>query len=350
MSGVMLCVGNSTTVGDDIWGGWTSVNIRKSLQECAVSFSLEATGSASQQAARRFAPGMACAVGLDGQIAASGYLDEVTQTYGRHAHSVQLSARSPAGDLVDCDCTPPWEYAGLTLTEVVARLIAPFCLSVAAEVDVGEPFERFTINPGDTLWTVIERACRLRAVLAITDPIGGNDLVLTQAGCGGTAPVTLQAGANLLTGSARRSWAERYSRYLALGQQENRDQVSADQAAGPSASLTDPEITRLRPKVLMAEGQGNGVTLRDRAAWQLAVARAKSVRLSYSLQGWTAGADGPLWRPGWLVPVVDDVLATTGTWLIAAVVHTLDRTSGSRTTLDLVPPDAFLPAPGGTES
>ncbi len=345
MADVTLLVGDGGA-----WKGWTGVTVHKSLEAVAHSFELELTDRTPRQPALRLGPGLTCALGMDGQIALSGYLDEVSQDYGRDAHTVRITGRSPAGDFVDCDCVPPWEYAGLTLTEVVTRLIAPFGPSVVTETDVGEPFERFTINPGDTVWSVIERGCRLRGVLAITDPVDGLNLVLTRAGCGGAAPVGLRLGVNILKGAGRRSWAGRFSQYLALGQQENRDRVSAAQAAGPSATLSDGEINRYRPKVLVAEGQGDGVTLRERAAWQRAVAKAKSERLSYSVQGWTAGPGGPLWRPNWMVEVTDDFLGVSGTRLIAAVTLTLDRSQGSLTTLELVPPDAYLPAPGGQES
>ncbi len=334
--------------GAETWSGWSRVQIRKSMTEVANQFTLDVTERYPNQPARRFQPGVGCCLALDGKVAVVGWVDEVNIEYGRDGHSVRLTGRSQAGDLVDCDCIPPWEYLNLTLTAAVARLIAPYNMTVTAEVDVGEPFERVTINPGESVWTVIERLCRLRAVLCITDT--GSRLLLTRAGCGGAAPVALELGVNVLHASGTRSWADRHSDYVALGQQENRDRVSANEAAGPKAWLTDPEITRFRPKVLIAEGQGNGVTLRDRAAWQLAVAKARSERDTCTVQGWTAGAGGPLWCVNWLVQVTDDFLGLNGVRLITGLTFTLDRDQGSLTTLEMSPPDAFLPEPGGGDA
>lgn len=343
MASVTLAVAGVT------WRGWQSVSLRRSLDDFAGGWDLSVTERWPGQPGRReIKAGMPCALGLDGLLALSGFIDAVDIDYGKDAHSVRISGRGVAGDLVDCDALPPWEYKGLDLVGLVSALGAPFGLRVQAECPVGGAFERFSINPGEAVFTALERACRMRAVLPTTDT--RNTIILTRAGLGGSAPVALELGRNILRASRQSSWAERFSEVHVLGQQENRDEVDAEEAAGPAAVAKDAEITRFRPKILLGEAQGGSATLAERARWQVAVARGRGGRSVVTLQGWRAGELGPLWRPNWLVRMIDPLLGIDGTWLVSGVVMTLDRSQGSLTTLTLVPPEAFSPAPGGRQA
>jgi len=342
--------GVTLAVAGQVWRGWQQVSCRRALDDFAGSWDLQVTERwPGQPDKREIKAGLPCALGLDGAIALSGYIDAVSIDEGRDSHTVRVSGRGPGGDLVDCDVLPPWDYRNLDLTALATKLAAPFGLTVRAETDVGAPFERFAIQPGETVFTAIERACRLRAVLPSTDTRDG--IVLTRAGAGGAAPVALSRGGDdgtIKSASRRTSWAERFSEVHARGQQEHHDEIDTEQAAGPAAVVRDGEISRYRPKLLVAEGQGNGGTLQERAAWQVAVAKGKADEATVTVQGWRAGTNGPLWQPNWTIAVTDPLLGLMGaTRLIAGVTMTVDRQGGSLTTLRLVPPEAFLLESGG---
>ena len=125
-------------------------------------------------------PGDACRVQLDGDAVIQGWVDVVTVDYDARGHTLSVRGRDTTGDLVDCSAaTEPGEWKDARLEEIAAALCAPFDIgvTVADDVDTGEPFARFRIEEGESVFEAIDRACRFRAVLPRSDGEGG--LILT---------------------------------------------------------------------------------------------------------------------------------------------------------------------------
>ena len=59
---------------------------------------------------------------------------------------------------------------------IVQALVQPYGISVAVETDIGAPFRKFRIDEGETVFEAVERACRFRAVLPLSD--GAGNLIL----------------------------------------------------------------------------------------------------------------------------------------------------------------------------
>ncbi len=335
------------SVGGNTWSGWQEVTLHWSMREIARTFEVGVTerwpGLTDMSPLKA---GMVAGVLVSGPgLICSGYIDLDEVNYDASSHTAHFAGRGRAAELVDSSVLPPWEYRAQDLVQIASALVEPFGLTARALVDVGAVFDRFAIRPGETVFAVIERACRMRAVLPMSDKWG--NLLFVRAGIGGPAPAALKRGGidgNILRAGRKRDFSRRYSQYIALGQQAGSDACSAEDRAGPSAMITDPEITRYRPAVLVAEQQGDAAALKARAGWQATVARAKSLTLQVTVQGWFAGASGKIWAPNTLVQLQDDWLRCDGTYLIESV--TLSRgASGTTTTLDLVAPDAYTPNP-----
>jgi prophage tail gpP-like protein len=338
----------SLTVGDREWYGWQDVTVRMSLTQMAWTYECGVTERwGGHNDLSPLKPGMVAGVGATGLgMICAGYIDLDDINYTANDHSVHFSGRSRCADLIDCDVLPPWEYRNIDLTALATRLAEPFGVPVQTETDVGEPFDRIAVQPGETAHAVLERCCRMRAVLLTTNWIG--DVVLTRAGLGGQAPATLVRGGdggNILSAKRTRNHSERYSQYLALGQRQGTDALSADDRSAPKALVTDPEITRYRPKVIVAEQQGDPASLQARAGWQATVAKARSLKIEVTVQGWSV--DGVLWRPNTLVDLRDDWLRCDGRYLIEQVTLCRGSNSGTTAQLVLVPPDAYTPEPSG---
>lgn len=326
--------------------GWTGARVSRSIDTCSMRFEVEVTEWAQPESAvRRIRPGARCELRLGPTLAMAGHVDEVAIDYDAGSHTVRIAGRDASADLVDCAACvdDSHEWQGLGLLEAAGRLLRPYGLGVRAEVELGPPIPRLAIQPGETAWETLERACRSRGVLATGDGVGG--VVLTRAGQGGRMPAVLQAGGQagqVLRASGRWSHTDRHSLYVVRGQQEGSLGLTAEQVRGPEARLADPEIGRHRPTVLLAESAGDGRTLADRAAWALRVASGRSRRVIYTVQGWRCG--GELWRPNALVSVSDRWMEVDGELLIVSVELTLDA-SGSLAQLELAPPDAYALQP-----
>ena len=79
-----------------------------------------------------------------------------------------IRGRDRTGDLVDCSAaTMPGEWQNELLDRIVQSLIDPFGISVTVDTDIGEPFRKFRIDEGETVFEAIDRACRYSGRAAV---------------------------------------------------------------------------------------------------------------------------------------------------------------------------------------
>lgn len=355
------------TVDGLVHSGWLSMRLAHSIEAAASKFTLELTerwtrgGAAPSQSGssaagdgrleRRIRPAERCIIALDGEEVLSGHIDGVDADYDATRHTLSVTGRDLVGDLVDgaAAIEPPFEWRAIKLDELARRVCAPFNIEVVASVDCGAPFPRAAIQPGETAWEVIERGCRQRGLIATGD--GRGRLLITKAGAGGEGAGMLRLGGedgNILSAQGRFDWSGRHDLVVVRGQGEG------GKAGQGEARARDAEVTRHRPRLLVAEAAAapGAPDFQTRADWEVRTAAARSRRVTYTVPGWR-GPSGRLWRINTLVPVRDAYLGLDRTMLVAGVAFRLDSDQGSRTELEMAPPEAFLrlpqpePAPSG---
>lgn len=111
-------------------------------------------------------------------------------------------------------------------------------------------------------------------------------------------------------------------------------------ASGLKVEVTDNEISRYRPMVIIADDNMTGSTGYQRAMWELKRNKAEAKKETVTVQGWQK-PDGSLWLP-------NEVVALTALEfglehverLIVEANFTLDE-NGTRTVLTLMHRDAF---------
>ena len=330
----------SLILGDRVHVGWTAATVTRSLETISGRFDLTLSErEPGETTPRVIRAGDRCQVALGNDLVITGWVDEAAVEYDSASHVVSVRGRDTTGDLVDCSAaTQPGEWRDARLEEIATALCQPFGIDVSRETDTGEPFARFRIEEGESVFEAIDRACRFRAVLPQSDGTGG--LIL-----GGPsrdrASVRLERGVNILAGSARSSWLSRYSDYSLKGQQAGGlDGFTAEQVAHVSATARDPGVNRYRPLTIIGEQSQAEAEAQARVQWEANVRAARARSAGYTVQGWTEVPDGALWRPGRLVHVVDDWSGLDAELLISATTQSLSA-SGTLTDLDLVQPDAF---------
>lgn len=332
-------------VNGQSYGGWKEASVTRTIEALAGSFEVLVSEKWPGEPTRReINPGDACTITLDGETVLSGYVDEVNGQYaggaegGDGAHTVAISGRDKTGDLVDCSHVgPPNEWQGQRIDAIARAICAPFgvTVTVASGTDIGAPLARkFAIAAGETAYEAIERMCRTRAVLAVSDGRGG--LVLTRAGTA-KASTALVLGENILAGSGLSSLTERFSQVTVKGQRAGDDSLFGAEASGPSGLARDPIVQRYRPLIVVAESQADIATCRDRARWETNVRAGRGRRATYRVQGWSHA--GGLWRPNELVDVRDPLLGNATEMLIVTVRHSIAQ--GSSTEIELVRPEAY---------
>lgn len=331
-------------VGGQLYGGWQEIRIQRSMEQIAGKFDLAVTERwAEGDTPRPIRPGEECQVLIDDEPVITGYVDDVEISYDANSHTVAVSGRDRTGDLVDCSAPNKGnELVGQTLLAIAERLCKPFGVQVTSDTDYGKPFSVFRWDPGDSVFDVIEHAARIRAVLLVSDGLGG--FVLTRASKE-SIPAALALGDNMLACSSSLSHKDRYSEYTVLGQRPGDNEAWGYDAAEPKGVAKDDRITRYRPLIVMGEKSLDFAKAKTRAEWERNVRFGRSQRVIYTVRGWTY-ATGKLWPLNRIVTVRDSFLGLDAQRLITGVTFIVDS-SGIRTELSVMPREAFdlIPLP-----
>jgi len=328
-------------IADQVYDGWTAVSISRSIETIAGVFDLTLTDRwPGQTTARPIRAGEPCQVLIGQDIVITGHIDDARPSFGDGRHSVRASGRDATGDLVDCSAeNSGGEWKDQTLTRICEILCEPFGMTVSADTDVGKPFASFALNEGETVFEAIERACRMRAVLPISDGRGGVHLVRAENAPRISDILKTGPDGNILAGGGGASMKDRFSKITVKGQSQGGDLTSPEDNAEPVAQAVDPGVGRYRPLTVLAEDQGDAAAFKDRARWEASVRRARGRKANVTVQGWRRPG-GALWQPPATVAVDIPELGLATDMLISAVAFTLDQ-AGSRTELTLAPAKAF---------
>ena len=324
--------------------GWTEISISRSLERMSGTFDVGLTGRPDNTYIdNQLIPGTAVEVLINNAPVMIGYIDALKSSYDANRADLSIAGRDKASDLIDCAATVdgPFEYNGQKLDQILGEILKPYNIPVTYLADTGAAFKRIAIQPGETAFEFIERLCRYRSLLPISDGLGG--LLITKPG---TEPSKgkLVYGQNILTGNISLDNTERFSLIVVKGQEEGSSDNSASDVAGAEGRAIDSLVTRYRPKVITGENPDSSLSLAERAKWEVSKNRARSVAASYKVQGWTTDGQDDLWKINTIVPVVDPVRGLSRDMLIKDVAFNRSS-SGTTTNLELVLPEAFdLPA------
>lgn len=335
-----MTAAETTLIIDDAeYAGWTEIVITRSLETAAGGFDLQLSSKWPGQAADfPLRPGLACRVAIAGTTVLTGFIDWVVERESATEHTLSISGRDRAGDLVDSSAAhQPGEWRGLSLVELVRQLARPWDIPVRAAFDDATPFDVFHIQLGESAWDAIERACRFRRALAVSDGRGGLVLVRTATS---RTDVSLVRGENIVDIAYDADNGNRYSDVLVLGQRPAADGEDLASAFHARGHATDNVVGRWRPLIILAEDQATAAQLQARAEWEAAVRFGRAHRLTVTVAGWRQRSGGRLWQPNERVHLrwrrIDDEM------LIAGVEF---RSPPETTILTLYPPEAFAPAP-----
>ncbi len=326
--------------------GWKDIRVTISLEALSRSFSMSV--SERWQADQRPWPiieGDECQVLFGDEPVVTGYVDRRQMSLSAADHPFTVSGSSRAADLLDCSAVlEAWEFAGVGVLEIAQRVAQPFGVTVsyAPGVTPAPVRQKVVINPGETAYEVIDRACRLAGLFAISDAQG--DVLLTVAGAA-MAATPLVEGMNILQAAARYDASACYRQYIVIGQQQGTDLLSGEAAADVRAIAMDMNVRRAA-RVLMTRAEGS-VTIQqaqDRASWEAAVRRARGVEIGVTVQGWEQ-SNGQLWPVNSKVMFQAPFLGEQREMLISEVTFSLSEGGGTTTELTLRPADSFRPEP-----
>jgi prophage tail gpP-like protein len=328
-------------VNGQIYGGWKTANISFGIEQIANSFNLSVTDRwAGQDVAYPIKTGAQCQVLVDGDLVITGHVDDVSPEFDANSHSITVAGRDATGDLVDCSAMhKTGQWANASLDKILRDICAPFGIKVLVQAPLGNKFPTYSIQEGESAHECIDRACRMRAVMPVSD--GKGNLVITRASSDKPVAALIQ-GENILYARGDFSQLERFSIYYIKGQDRGSDDNTDDATIHSQvmASVSDEFIKRYRPLIVLAEDKGAHASYKERAEWERNVRRGRGTRASVRVNGWR-NASGDLWRANTLVHLKCPYLGADVTLLVAGGAYILDESQGQVTELQLVGRSTF---------
>ncbi|HBC0987561.1 TPA: phage tail protein [Escherichia coli] len=331
-----------------IYTGWMNVEITRSIEQMSGQFSL---GLALPIKAK--APdvknGNPVEVSINNVRVITGWVMNTNPEVGSDNFDFNVTGRDKTCDLVDCSAV--WQsgqWLNQPLQKIAEDLCQPFGISVVWEVKdaaAAKPFPMFKLDHGETVHDVLSRAARQRGVIVTSDALGR--LVFTEPGT--TRADDLILGENLLQCKNNQDDADRFSLYRVLGDNSGGgdlgDTATVEQMASIAANIVDPEITRYRPKLIIADHNVDASAANDRALTEYRQGLAKAQRVECLVRGWFQ-SNGRLWQPNELARVTAAPLGLNNKeLLIIGVQWSMDGNDGEISRLTLALRDGFdLPA------
>lgn len=331
--------------------GWKSAAVNRAINVFASSFELTVSP--------KFTDGgvdipldAACDVYVDGTPVIRGYVDEVSPSYTRDSHEITFGGRSRTADLVDCSAIlATGQMMRSDVASIIRKLLEPYGLRLIYNAASSFSVPDFQLQQGETVSAAIERLCAAHALVFQDNALG--DLVISQVAMDTAAAALIHKvgnghNNNVLEGACVYSRRDRFSEYVIKSQTGGSDEAGGTTITGVVGKALDSEIPRYRPLILMPENNLAASGAKARAAWEKNTRAGKSVELEYKVQGWKNNF-GQLWTPNAYVTVDDDFIQIKGKLIISEVTFEIDDSSGTTTSLRIVPPEAFL-APAKTDT
>lgn len=335
--------------------GWTNVRVSRGIERCPSDFDVSFTEPLPGVSDIVVQPGDYVQVMLGPDVVLTGFVDRYQPSYNGREHKIRITGRSLCQDLVDCSANwTGFQFLNMPLLQIAQALCATYGIQVtlASGADQGAPIPQLNVLIGESVYDVLERLCRFRALLLYDQPDGSLLLASAQlpgapgaASIGvGTASSGLQEGVNVNEAAAVYSMDGRFSDYDAVRQSLD---ICQDVGNGGNliASVQDAQVPRLRYRAIIAESVFGGQDVaQQRAQWELNRRVGRSFQVRVTTDSWR-DSSGTLYTPNTYIAVdLPSLKLKPVTWLISEVTYKRDE-RGTSCDLVILPPAAFLQEP-----
>lgn len=330
----------SVLIGGKAHNNWERYEIDSDLMIPADAWSVS-VGLTGGSVPPEVTEGASIVVKIGSDTALTGYVDEISHSLSKNAHSLTISGRDLCGDLVDCSA-PIFTKIQVGLKEIVAAITSEFKkTNIRTDADLTFARKKITTQPGDTAWDMLANAAEMNGLWAWFEPdgtlvVGGPDYSSPFV-----ASLTIRRngnGNNVITLEKTTSLVRRYSKVTVLGQ-----------SAGDAINLGRPDlrggwqdkaVVRHRPKIFMDYDAENNAMCVARAQKLIDDGRLQGLTLHATVKGHRIvspgqPSDGKLWQPGQRIHVLSEPQGIDGVYFLMARKFIGSRADGAITTLTL---------------
>ncbi len=330
-----------------LYKNFTEVTATSNMEAAASSFIVKSTVGISNARANLspIRAGDFVEIIADGKFTIlTGYVDEEGIEYDAKTHTVTAKGRSKTQDLIDSTVGAIKEYENANLLDIAKEVAADFGIEVVSEAGNIKPFPDIaSAQVGQTGFKFLELLARKRQVLLTDDSLGR--LVLTRASTelslNSLKNIVGNLDNNIKKGSRSTNIANLFNEYIAQSQGNPIDasEFQTPQDLSEAAGFAiDQEIRDVRRFEFYTEETTESFTLKDRAAWELSIRRARNFAYNCTVQGHSFNE--LLWKPNILHQIDDEFAAIFGQYLCKMVVYKYSL-EGSTTELTFATKNAY---------
>lgn len=313
--------------------GFQSVEIQKSMQNGAMSFSMTASAASWSPQAMALRNGQQVEIysspvdstgfgggGGLGDLIVTGAVDEYNAEYDGDGRTVTLSGRSKGRDAIDCH--PIKHQTGLVRNKTLlaaAQEFDEFGTNWSTDQQL-QPIDTIQRRPEEPLFDTIERYARRGGFMLPAQPDGG--IMITRAG-------TKRHSGALVLGQ---SPVEKMSVKITTTQKRSPVVVRGQRRSGTGSTNLRQEYQdsgdddgSYRPALIIAEGDHTDQDLQTRAKWERLRMAAYGIRIGATTSCWRDDG-GMIWTPGYLMAIENDPEGVDGDFTLSTV--TLRQTDG----------------------
>ena len=343
---VLLKTGSGNGI-TKVYEGWTSISIKKSLENLSGSFSIGMTqlfNTTNTINGFTIKEGDKCILTIDDEPIINGYIDTLNINYSDTSHSIQVSGRDKTSDLIDsslmetADLNAP--YTAKQLIENALRILGlQNDIKVIDNIGAEKYTEDFDAGAGKNAWKQLDKYLQKKSIFATVNTDG--NIVLFRGSFGQTNQSLfnlIQGGNvnNILRGSRSGDFSKRFNKISVLSQSQS---LSSNgifyEQGGDSFSAIDSKIRSSRQLELVANASLTSAECQDLANFQKNIRQARGSNYIYTVQGFRQ-TNGDLWLPNYEVFVQDEFFGLQDSFLIKSIVLNKNKDDGTITILELV--------------
>jgi len=308
------------------YSGWQDFSIDTSMENLCGTFSFKATNVDIDP--NTIYAGAKVEVFVDDYLMLTGYIFKRSRGCTESSNDFTFSGREATADLVDCSATPK-TYNNIGLLELCKKLCESFSIQIEAKTDMGKPFKKFVVESGETVFDAIEKACKAKGVLPLTNTRGFLELVSA-----GTENLSLVLDEKIIKSiSEEQDFSDRFSNYTIKAQGgESGNTWTKANTTQLKAIATDSLVSRFRQLILTADQKQTAKMLEKNIAWEAQLRKGRST--SYSVQVFGFGKEDELLKKNKVIRLKYPKLGIDSPFLITSVKYSKSESTG--TVCDLV--------------
>lgn len=321
---------------------WLSAEFSFSLDDGASSFQMSVSERWQGTFFRiweewKIQAGTQIKVYIHGKLALTGNVDTHESTASAEDHTVSIGGRAKTGDMVDSSIIHDggYRWESQPIQGIAEEIAKPFGIQVTSDVDL-PTIRTFQVEAGAKAWEVLRQLSERSGALIVPQPEGG---VRFERASEEVLPFTLHCHQNI---TVRNDYSGRHSHWVGSGQRHGYDGEGIE-AAQINAEVEDTAIKRYRPITVMAEGENDGITVKQIAEWRKARSVGDSLSATVTVPTFL-DPDGNIWWPNTKLRIRADRHALDREMLVSAVRYSVSG-SGTQCTLDLKHPASYTPRP-----